>query len=203
MGNHRIRASPALPLDPLGLCHFDDPLLSPLLFLFSWARLRTNASWRSCLSWSRPPTGHSPHPLLVGSKLPDTGQNCPGGLMQCAHCASIYGFGGHLSLSLSVFWAGPAVSTSLSGGVGTSPPSFLRLDRPLAPSDCAIGLLRRSSVAPSSNTLPPRGVCAGRVPQQRSRGESPALLSPSPPLHSTLACACFQTSEYFDCVTLQ
>ncbi len=201
MGNHRIRALPALPSDPLGPRHFDDPLFSPLLFLFSWARLRTNASWRSCLSWSRPPTGHSPHPLLIGSKLPDTGQNCPGGLMQCAHCASIYGFGGHLSPSLSSGLAPQSPPLSLVESGPASP--FLRLDRPLAPSDCAIGLLRRSSVAPSSNTLPPRGVCAERVSQQRSRGESPAFLSPSPLLHSTLACACLQTSEYFGCVTLQ
>ena len=129
-------------------------------------------------------------------------------------------FGRHLSL-FSV-WVGSAASISLSDGVGThSLPSFLRGRAPLpplssvesGPAHCgsSIGsarprfaLWRRSSVAPSANTLPPRGVCAERVPQQRLRGESPASsLSFFSSVHLVLHVHDLRRLHAFGCVTLQ
>ena len=177
MGNHRFRASPARLPGPIGPRHSDDPPCSPLLFLFLWARLRTNASWRSCLSWSRPPTGHLPHPLLIGSKLPETGQNCPGGLMQCAHCASNYGLGGHLSsLSFGLAPQSPPLSLVESGPTPSSSSSRFGIALPVV-SDSAIQWLLLFAGPPFCECSP----IAGGVHRMRATtalaGRKPCFLS--------------------------
>ncbi len=96
-------------------------------------------------------------------------------------------------VSLS-FWAGPAVSIFLSGGVGTHPPSLtfrLWINSPSRLTE-SFGCCCCSLVHHSANALPSRGVFAGCVPQQRLRGESPAsFLSHLTHLHVPQTSACF------------
>ena len=87
-----------------------------------------------------------------------------------------------LHLSLSLMESGPTLLSFFRGRAPQPPLSSVE-SGPAHPGS-SFGsarsrpvLWRGSSVAPSANTLPPRGVCAECVPQLRSRGESPASLS--------------------------
>ena len=201
-GKPSLRALPAQPLSVVGPRCPDDPSLSLCSFSLASTSLDV-CTVVALLLWGHPLAGEGL--TFRTSDHTGAGQNCPEGLMQRARCAFFVGL---VAFSLFSVWVGPAASISLSDGVGThSLPSFLRGRAPLSPLSSVesgpahrgssigsarsrIALWRRSSVAPSANTLPPRGVCAERVPQQRLRGESPASsLSLSSPL-STLYCMC-------------
>jgi hypothetical protein len=212
-GEPSLRALPAQPLGVIGPRCSDDPSLS--LYSFSLASTSLDVCTAvALLLWGHPLAGEGL--TYRTSDHTGAGQNCPEGLMQRARCAFFVGL---VAFSLFSVWVGPAASISLSDGVGThSLPSFLRGRAPLPPLSSVesgpahrgssigsarprLALWRRSSVAPSANTLPPRGVCAECVPQQRSRGESPAsLLLSSPSLYIVLHVHAFRRLHDFGLV---